>query len=118
MTDYAKTTMAVAGSAMRAQSLRVRLASENLANVESPEYRRRTVQFAVTNPTDNKDVDFVAIKSLRRDTSDFTQKYDPTNPMADKNGYIKLSNVNIPLVKSSSQISSVVSYVLGRLLRM
>lgn len=94
MTDYAKTTMAVAGSAMRAQSLRVRLASENLANVESPEYRRRTVQFAVTNPTDNKDVDFVAIKSIKRDISDFTTKYDPTNPMADKDGYIKLSNVN------------------------
>lgn len=94
MTDFSKITMAVASSAMRAQSLRVRLAAENLANVESPEYQRRTVQFAVTNPDDNSDVDFVAIKGLRRDTSDFTQKYDPTNPLADKNGYVKLSNVN------------------------
>lgn len=94
MTDFAQTTMAVASSAMRAQSLRVRLASENLANAESPEYQRRTVQFAVTNPSDDRDVDFVAIKSIKRDTSDFTTKYDPTNPMADKEGYIKLSNVN------------------------
>lgn len=94
MTDYAKATMAVASSAMRAQALRVRLASENLANVNSPEYQRRTVQFDVTNPTDNKDVDFVAIKSIRRDTSEFTRKYDPTNPLSDQEGYVRLSNVN------------------------
>jgi len=94
MADFTKTTMAVASSAMRAQALRVRLASENLANASSPEYQRRTVQFEVTNPTDDREVDYVSIKSLKRDTSPFTQKYDPTNPIADKNGYIQLSNVN------------------------
>lgn len=94
MVDFTKTTMAVAGSAMRAQALRVRLASENLANAQSPEYQRRTVQFDVTNPSDMPDVDFVAIKSIKRDQSEFTRKYDPSNPMADKEGYVNLSNVN------------------------
>ena len=32
------------------------------------------------------------------DTSDFRQQYDPGNPAADKQGYIKLPNVN-PLVE-------------------
>jgi len=94
MADFTKTTMAVASSAMRAQALRVRLASENLANASSPQYQRRTVQFEVTNPESNSEVDFVGIKSLKRDTSDFTQKYDPTNPLSNKVGYVELSNVN------------------------
>jgi flagellar basal-body rod protein FlgC len=95
MTDLTKTTMAVASSAMRAQSLRVRLAAENLANVDSPEYQRRTVQFDVTNPTSSRDVDFVAIKNIARDNkTEFASKYDPTNPMANTEGYVKMSNVN------------------------
>ena len=94
MADFTKTTMAVAGSAMRAQALRVRLAAENLANASSPEYQRRTVAFDVTNPPDNRDVDFVGIKKVGRDTSDFAIKYDPTSPMANKDGYVTMSNVN------------------------
>ena len=88
-------TMAVASSAMRAQSLRVRLASENLANADSPEFQRRTVMFEVTNPDDNmRDVDFVGIRKIGRDNADFTMTYDPTNPMANENGYVVGSNVN------------------------
>lgn len=95
MADNNLTTMAVASSAMRAQGLRVRLAAENLANADSPEYQRRTVSFAVTNPDDeNKDVDFVSIAKIDRDKADFMMKYDPTNPMANKDGYVVGSNVN------------------------
>ncbi len=95
MSDYAKTTMAVASSAMRAQSLRVRLAAENLANANSPEYQRRTVQFDVTNPPNNSEVDYVAIKSVMRDTkTPFAMVYEPSNPTANKDGYVQKSNVN------------------------
>ena len=88
-------TMAVASSAMRAQSLRVRLASENMANADSPEFKRRTVEFEVTNPHDNmRDVDFVGVKRIGRDNSAFQMTYDPTNPMANKDGYVVGSNVN------------------------
>lgn len=92
--DNMKTTMAVAGGAMRAQSLRIRLASENLANAESPFYQRRTVEFGVTNPPDQRETDFVAVKKIARDRADFSRTYEPTNPLADANGYVTGSNVN------------------------
>lgn len=95
MSDNALTTMAVASSGMRAQSLRMRLASENIANADSPEFQRRTVSFAVTNPDDDMpDVDFVAIAKIERDKSDFNKTYDPSNPLANKDGYVMGSNVN------------------------
>lgn len=94
MNDYL-TTMAVAGSAMRAQNLRVRLATENIANANSPEYQRRTVTFDVSNPEgSSKDVDFVGIKKIDRDRSDFNMKFDPTHPEANEKGYVVGSNVN------------------------
>lgn len=93
--DPTMATMAVSGSAMRAQALRVRLASENLANADSKEYQRRTVQFEVSNPDDDmKDVDFVSIGRIARDRTEFSRTYDPTNPMANKDGYVVGSNVN------------------------
>ena len=95
MSDNALTTMAVASSGMRAQSLRMRLASENIANADSPEFQRRTVSFAVTNPDDDMpDVDFVAIAKIGRDKADFNKTYDPSNPLANKEGYVMGSNVN------------------------
>ncbi|MEM6603882.1 MAG: flagellar basal body rod protein FlgC [Pseudomonadota bacterium] len=95
MSDHHLSTMAVASSAMRAQSLRVRLASENLANANSPEYQRRTVVFEVTNPNDDmRDVDFVGIRKVGRDRSEFSMKYDPSNPLANQEGYVVGSNVN------------------------
>ncbi len=94
MSDSLKTTMSVAGGAMRAQSLRIRLATENLANADSAGYQRRTVEFGVTNPTDEKNVDFVAVKKIMRDSSALSRTYDPTDPRADQNGYVTGSNVN------------------------
>ncbi|MFT7039305.1 MAG: flagellar basal-body rod protein FlgC, partial [Paracoccaceae bacterium] len=38
-------TMAAASSGMAAQSARLRLSSENIANVDTPGYRRKLVSF-------------------------------------------------------------------------
>jgi flagellar basal-body rod protein FlgC len=46
MNEIAK-TMATAASGMRAQAARVRLSSENIANADTPGYRRKTVSFEV-----------------------------------------------------------------------
>jgi flagellar basal-body rod protein FlgC len=92
--DSLKTTMSVAGGAMRAQSLRIRLATENLANADSAGYQRRTVEFGVTNPTEQPDTDFVAIRKIARDSSALKQTYDPNDPRANQFGYVIGSNVN------------------------
>jgi flagellar basal-body rod protein FlgC len=98
------TAMAVAASGMRAQSSRMRTISENIANASSTSttpggdpYRRRVA-------TMQSDFDrtlgatLVEAGKPATDMSDFQTKYDPGNPAADKQGYVKLPNVN-PLVE-------------------
>ena len=75
------TALAISAHGMDAQTTRLRVIAENLANQDttgsSPgatPYRRKTVSF------DNK--------------LDFPLRYDPGHPAADKNGYVRTPNVN------------------------
>jgi flagellar basal-body rod protein FlgC len=98
------TSMMIAASGMRAQTGRMRVIAENIANANSTAttatgtpYRRKVAtitsdfdrQLGATLVQSGKPID---------DTTDFRQQYDPGNPAADKQGYVKLPNVN-PLVE-------------------
>ena len=97
------TSLAVAASGMRVQTDRMRVIAENIANANSATtpggdpYRRQlpTVrsefdrQLGVSLVESGKPVD---------DMSKFRDQYDPGNPAADAQGYIKLPNVN-PLIE-------------------
>jgi flagellar basal-body rod protein FlgC len=96
--------MAVASSAMRAQQARMRVIAENIANADSTArspgadpYRR---QLPVFEPV-NVDGGGAGVKLSRvmPDSTDFKLEYAPGHPAADKNGYIKLPNVD-PLIES------------------
>src|SRR5665213_334360 len=94
------TSLAIAASGMRAQSSRMRVISENIANANSTAktadgqpYRRKiatmTSEFdRALNATTVKAEDPIV------DQSDFQKRYDPGNPAADKTGYVKTPNVN------------------------
>ena len=92
--------MSISASGMKAQGTRMKVISENLANdgtlATTPggdPYRRKTISFA--NRLDRASgVDKVEVKQIGQDQSDFRLKYDPTNPAADRKGYVKLPNVN------------------------
>jgi flagellar basal-body rod protein FlgC len=85
---------------MRVQGERLRVISENIANVDSVSevpggdpYRRKTITFQ--NALNRElGIDLVKVKKVGLDPSEFTRKYDPNNPAADKSGYVKLPNVN------------------------
>jgi flagellar basal-body rod protein FlgC len=90
----------ISASGMQAQTVRLRVIAENLANQDttgatpgaSP-YRRKTVSFA--NQLDRATgVEEVKVKKVGVDPSDFPQRYDPSNPAADAKGYVQLPNVN------------------------
>ena len=90
----------VSASGLRAQSERMRVISENLANANSlPQapgldpYRRKTVSFKTVLDRD-QNVDLVKIKKVGFDRSDFKKEYDPGHPGADKDGYVLRPNVN------------------------
>jgi len=87
-------TMESAASGMRAQGARMRLSSENIANVDTPGYRRKTVTFEETfNST--RDARAVKTGSVNLDLSELPRVYEPSNPMAGADGYYLGSNVDL-----------------------
>jgi flagellar basal-body rod protein FlgC len=98
------TSMLIAASGMRAQSGRMRVIAENIANANSTAatangqpYRRKVA--TITSDFDRQvGATLVESGTPVEDTSAFRQQYDPGNPAADKQGYVKLPNVN-PLVE-------------------
>jgi len=86
--------MNAAASGMRAQGFRIRVVSENIANTDTPGYHRKLLSF--NNAFDNKtNMNLVAVDRLSLDQSDLQEKYNPAHPMADENGNVKMSNVNL-----------------------
>lgn len=98
--DPLNAAMAVGASGMRAQSLRLRVVAENIANAETTAatpggdpYRRKTVTFAST--LDRAiGAEVVGISRVGTDPGPFQLAYDPSHPAADAGGYVKTPNVN------------------------
>ncbi len=103
MDDLLKSTE-VAVSGMRAQSERLKVIAENLANADSvaqtPDgtpYRRKVVTFK--DELDNATgVNKVVVDRVEPDNSQFQRRFDPKHPAADKDGYVLAPNVN-PLIE-------------------
>ncbi|KAB2873637.1 MAG: flagellar basal body rod protein FlgC [Bauldia sp.] len=101
MIDPLRAATTVAGSGLQAESLRLRIVAENLANAHSTgatpgadPYRRKTVTF-------DSELDRltgaarVTVKHTGVDTTPFLIEHDPGNPAADADGNVKLPNVNV-----------------------
>ncbi|TCT13539.1 flagellar basal-body rod protein FlgC [Tepidamorphus gemmatus] len=93
-------SMKIAASGLRAQSARMRVISENLANANSTAldpggdpYRRQIPSFKSTFDRELQ-ANVVEPGRTRLDRSEFTLRYEPGHPAADANGYVKLPNVN------------------------
>ncbi|MEP9359801.1 flagellar basal body rod protein FlgC [Sphingomonas sp. KR3-1] len=95
-----KTSLGISASGLRAQSLRMRVIAENLANQDSVAdtpggnpYRRRVASFSAEMDRQTGGVG-VKVKSVEEDKSDFIKVYQPGHPAADKDGYVLKPNVN------------------------
>jgi flagellar basal-body rod protein FlgC len=107
--------IAVSGSGLSAESLRMDVVAENLANANSTKgvdglpYKRQEVQLqqAPGGPTFGQTLDSalssdgattqpggVRVTGIVSDTNPPRQVYDPGNPDADKQGFVSLPNVN------------------------
>ena len=98
------TSMSVAASGLQAQSDRMKVIAENIANANSTSatpggdpYRRK---IATQTSTFDRELGANLVQSGKpmQDSSDFRTQYDPGNPNADKQGYVKLPNVD-PLIE-------------------
>lgn len=98
--DDLSNSMKIAASGLAAQSARLRIISQNIANVESTgrtpgedPYRRQTLTFK--NVLDKETgADVVKVARYGTDPSDFQMRYMPHHPAADGEGYVKYPNVS------------------------
>ena len=84
----------ISASAMRAQAERLRIVSENLANVDTPGFRRKMTDFVPDISRSAKPGQIMA-RAPWLDMSPLERVYDPAHPMADGEGYYDGSNVNM-----------------------
>ncbi|AWM85866.1 flagellar basal body rod protein FlgC [Microvirga sp. 17 mud 1-3] len=101
MIDPLQASSRLAGAGLEAQSMRLRIVSENIANAQSTgktagsdPYARKTITFR--SELDRAlDTASVKVKEIGIDQAPFRVEYDPGNPAADENGYVKMPNVNM-----------------------
>ena len=90
----------IAGSAMTAQSQRMNVTASNLANADSvagPDgqpYRARQVVFEMA-ATDGQSIGGVKVSGVIEYPAPMRLVHDPKNPLANSDGYVAMSNVNV-----------------------
>lgn len=89
----------VSASGMNAQSRRMQVISENIANADSLQtddggpYRRQKVFFKTV--TNAMGMQAVEVSKVRKDfTTPLKKDFDPSHPLADDQGYVSYPNVN------------------------
>ena len=89
----------IAVSGLRAQNKQLEILSSNIANARTTDagkgepYRRLEAVFK----TQKDEISGVEIGRIEKDMSSFDSILDPGNPKADKNGYVQMPNVSLPV---------------------
>lgn len=101
MADPMQIAIKVAASGLEAQSRRMLVVSENLANASSTgdtpgatPYARKTVSFQ-SALDDASGAQLVKVDRVDLDRKPFRLEYDPSHPAADADGNVKLPNVDM-----------------------
>jgi flagellar basal-body rod protein FlgC len=97
--DFLK-TISIAASGLKAQSGRMRVIAENIANANSTAqmpnadpYRRRIV--SLRSEFDRElQAQVVQLGRVHNDRTDFVTRHEPGHPAADDRGHVKYPNVN------------------------
>jgi len=101
-------SLEISATGLTAERLRMNVIANNIANANtvspanSEPFKRKAVilepisdnKFSLTLQ-ENLKIQGVKVVGIVEDNSQPTVKYDPSNPMADENGFVKMSNVNV-----------------------
>lgn len=115
MADPLQASIAIAGSGLHAQSQRMRVVSENIANANttgatpgSDPYVRKTISF-VSVLDREMGMNSVQVSRVGNDDGPFIELHDPNHMAADENGIVKLPNVNM-LMEMADMREAIRSY--------
>ena len=108
----------LAGGALNAQTVRLNTIASNLANVETvatseaQAYRAKRPVFSTVLEQASNELQSgfgVKVETISETNRLNAQVFDPTNPMADANGYVYRSNVN-PLEEMTDMLDAARAY--------
>ena len=84
----------ISASGMRSQAERLRFVSENIANADTPGYRRKITTFEQVVDR-GRETGQVKTGPVELGQGGLERVYDPSHPLADGDGYYDGSNVNL-----------------------
>lgn len=90
MSDFSS-ALGLSTSGLRAQAARLRHLSENIANADTPGYRRKTVPFRA-DATGSGTVETGPVSLVQ---TPLKKVFDPNHPLADETGHFEGSNVDL-----------------------
>ncbi|MBN2906224.1 MAG: flagellar basal body rod protein FlgC [Rhodobacteraceae bacterium] len=87
-------SLTLSASGLRAQATRLRHVSENIANADTPGYRRKMTSFEAALDADGTP-GAVVTGPVTLDQAALARIYDPAHPLADATGHYDGSNVDL-----------------------
>ena len=115
MSDALKASLMIASAGLEAQSHRMRIVSENIANANSTgttpgsdPYTRKTVSFVSTLERESG-IASVQVHKIGTDDAPYSLVNDPSHIAADENGMVKMPNVEM-LMEMADMRETIRSY--------
>lgn len=112
-------SMRVSATGLDAQMKRMNTVSSNIANAETPGYKRKDTEFTATtdresfgdilNSKVDEAVQGVLVTDINEDQKPPRMMYKPEDPRANDEGYVEMPNVN-PVKEMADMISAQRSY--------
>lgn len=103
MADPLQLSLTISGAGMSAETQRLRVVSENIANANSTSlsseidpYRRKTITF-VSELDRGSGISMVKVENVNVDKSPFVMVHNPSHSAANEAGMVKTPNVDILL---------------------
>lgn len=101
MADPLATTLKIGASGLQAQSLRLRVIAENMANAHSTgrtpgsdPYTRKVLSFE-SEVDEAANANMVRVAAIERNRAPYRVEHMPGHPAADAQGYVRLPNVDL-----------------------
>lgn len=92
--DGLQSSKGISASGMQAQANRLRLLSENIANADTPGYRRKMTTFEQVVEA-GRETGRIKVGSVKLDQSELERIHNPSHPLANEDGYLNGSNVSL-----------------------